>query len=106
MELIGRRLRAYRSKRASRLLGMLAAVCAGLTLGVASPAGAAQLRGVALHPMGNDKSTTTIQTEFGMLQAARADTVRFDIFWASVEPKKGQYDGATLSWIDWVMGQA
>jgi len=103
---IGKNLRVVGSRRATRLLGVLTAVGAGLALAAASPAGAAQLRGVALHPMGIDKSTTTIQTEFGMLQAARADTVRFDIFWSSVEQHKGQYDAPTLSWIDWVMGQA
>jgi polysaccharide biosynthesis protein PslG len=91
--------------RASRLLAL--ALSAGLLLAWASTGDAQQLRGVALHPMASDDSASTIEREFDLLQAAGADSVRFDIFWTAVEwSGKGQYDAKALAWLDWVLAQA
>jgi hypothetical protein len=73
-----------------------------LALVAAIPANA-QLRGAALHPMDQDKSTTAITAEFQMLHAAGATSVRFDLYWSELETGLGQYDGPTLRWVDWVM---
>ncbi len=80
--------------------------CALALLG-AGTAQAAQLRGVGLHPMASDHYANTIEREFSLLQAAGADSVRFDIFWTAVEwSAKGDYDQPTLAWLDWVFAQA
>jgi polysaccharide biosynthesis protein PslG len=57
--------------------------------------------------MASDESAPVIQQEFKLLQAAHADSVRFDIFWNAVEwGGKGDYDQRTLGWLDWVFAQA
>src|SRR5205807_5841954 len=64
-------------------------------------------RGVALHPLDQDRSVPAISSEFAMLQAAGATSVRFDVYWAAVEGTgTGRYDRGTLWWVDWVMWQA
>ncbi len=93
--------------RRVRALALTCALSAVMLLGTAAGAGAQQLRGVALHPMASDQSATLIQKEFSLLQAAGATSVRFDVFWTSVEwSAKGVYDAPTLSWLDWVFSQA
>jgi hypothetical protein len=66
-----------------------------------------QLRGAGLHPMASDESASVLEREFSLLQAAGANSVRFDIFWTAVEwGAKGDYDAPTLAWLDWVFAQA
>lgn len=89
--------------RTCRLVG---AICTALALVATSQASAAQLRGVALHPMDQDRSTAAIETEFQMLHAAGATSVRFDVYWGEIEPARGLYRTSTLQWIDWVMARA
>jgi hypothetical protein len=87
-------------------LALLAVIGTMLALVAAIPADAPQLRGVALHPMDQDKSTTAIVSEFRALHAAGATSVRFDVYWSELETGLGQYDRPTLRWVDWVMRRA
>jgi arabinogalactan endo-1,4-beta-galactosidase len=85
---------------------LLAAICAALVAIAAGPASADQLRGVALHPMDQDRGAAVILNEFGMLHHAGATSIRFDVYWSAVETEPGRYDDPTVRWIDWVMAEA
>jgi len=60
-----------------------------------------QLRGVSLHPEASDANVAILSREFKMLQRAGASSVRFDVFWATLEWKeRGQYVPSTLRRLD------
>jgi arabinogalactan endo-1,4-beta-galactosidase len=66
-----------------------------------------QLRGVSLHPEATDSDPTVLRREFDMLHKAGANSVRFDIFWNSVEFQgRGVDDAATLARLDNVFAGA
>jgi polysaccharide biosynthesis protein PslG len=92
-------------------LGLVARAAAALSIGVADETSADRgattaLAGVNYHPLWAYRSTQEREATLDRLAADGVEWVRIDLYWSTLEPRRGRLDAVALSQTDAAVAEA